>query len=620
MQFRNDIQGLRAVAFLLVYFFHLNPSWMPGGFVGVDMFFVISGYLITSILLKQKGKGTFSFLTFYEKRIKRIIPAHFIMLILVLISSYFIFLSSDFFPLRSTTLRSALFVSNMLFANGQSYFGVGLIDNPLLHTWSLAIEMQFYLILPIVLIYFSNRLLPWIVGFLIILLTAYSSYEIVINYATSSMYFSLLARIPEFLIGSLLSILFTKRQLISGKNSVVISIVGLLSIFGSAIFFNEEIIFPGLTALIPTIGTSLLLISNKNIFSNLLSKKPVVHIGELSYSLYLWHWPVMALMRYPKSRFIGYDFSVLEIVFISIVTYALAWLSYTFIENEFRTTDNKKFVYVFSPIVVTLVGLAFVLPVLSSNNSLPTEYTKASFGLMSHGNNNVETLGDTTSLYDKIFLMGDSHALVIKPFLDHLGKEHRFAFKTITTDTYVPIAGIDREEVPKVGTKFYDLSRSLIDPVMQEVAKSDIIIINSIGFERLPSMESALNSFAKNLRPDQNLIVLNSFPIVDRNPVRVNKSVSKNTGYNFQIIDKSKNKQILERVANQYPNVYYYDLSKSKVFNSPPFYNDKIIYYDDQHINIFGAIEMAQDLDSDFMNLLRHLMTRRIKSAINNYQ
>src|SRR5690606_810830 len=128
MQFRNDIQGLRALAFLFVFLFHLNPSWLPGGFIGVDIFFVISGYLITSILMHQKLKGTFNFITFYEKRIKRIVPAHFVLLIFVSIAVYFVFLYYDIRSLRGSTLSSALFISNTVFAKGQSYFGVGLSD------------------------------------------------------------------------------------------------------------------------------------------------------------------------------------------------------------------------------------------------------------------------------------------------------------------------------------------------------------------------------------------------------------------------------------------------------------------------------------------------------------
>src|SRR5690606_33962421 len=250
--------------------------------------------------------------------------------------------------LKKTALQTALFISNMLFAKGQSYFGVGLNDNPLLHTWSLSIEMQFYFILPLIIICIKNKYLPYIMGGLIILLTGYSTYEMVVNHATSSMYFSLLARMPEFFVGSLLSLIFINREPIGKKNSIIISTIGLLAIFGSAFYITGESIFPGVLALIPTVGTGLLLISHKNIFSDLLSKKIMVHIGELSYSLYLWHWPIMAFMRYHEGKTGAYYFSLFEIIFISVLTYVLARLSYTFIENIFRTTGNKKFILSFS--------------------------------------------------------------------------------------------------------------------------------------------------------------------------------------------------------------------------------------------------------------------------------
>lgn len=499
----------------------------------------------------------------------------------------------------------------MLFAKGQSYFGVRLNDNPLLHTWSLSIEMQFYFILPLIIILIKNKYLPYIMGGLIILLTVYSTYEMMINHATSSMYFSLLARMPEFFVGSLLSLIFINRESISKNNSIIISTIGLLAIFGSAFYISGESIFPGVLALIPTVGTGLLLISSKNIFSDLLSKKIMVHIGELSYSLYLWHWPIMAFMRYHEGRSAAYDFKLYEILFISVLTYVLAWLSYTFIENIFRTTGNKKFILSFSPAVILLLVLTFTIPVLAKKNAMPDEYIKPIFGLESNNQENIEIFGSASPSYDKIFLFGDSHALAIKSFLDYIGKHHDFAFRTITTSSYPAITGIKRDEVPVSGIINYNFAQTLIDTTLKEVAKSNIIIINSIGFDRLPSMKAALTNFAKSLRPNQSLIILNTFPIIDRNPARVNKSIVKSTDYKFKVSNRSKNKKLIEEIAGEFDNVYYYDLSKSKIFNSPPFYKDTLTYYDQSHINMYGAIEMAKDLDTDFMTLLDKLKNKQ---------
>ena len=151
MQFRNDIQGLRAVAFLLVFIFHLNSHWLSGGFLGVDLFFVISGYLMTTITINDIERNKFSFTTFFEKRFKRILPAYLFFLLIISILGSFIFIYTDIYKLRLSIIKAIKFISNLYFSTGDSYFGAKLSENPLLHTWSLSIEMQFYLILPFVL-------------------------------------------------------------------------------------------------------------------------------------------------------------------------------------------------------------------------------------------------------------------------------------------------------------------------------------------------------------------------------------------------------------------------------------------------------------------------------------
>src|SRR5690606_25350016 len=221
MQFRNDIQGLRAIAFILVFIFHLNPHWLPGGYIGVDMFFVISGYLITSIILHQKEKGSFNFISFYEKRIKRIAPAYYVAILLIAVAGCYFYLQSDTIRLRSGLYRAVAFLSNQFFASGESYFGAALSENPLLHTWSLAIEMQFYLILPFLLIFIRNKYLPYVISALLLILTAYSTYGLYYTDNFSAIYFSLLSRIPEFFVGVLLSILFLDKNQLSRSTSTV---------------------------------------------------------------------------------------------------------------------------------------------------------------------------------------------------------------------------------------------------------------------------------------------------------------------------------------------------------------------------------------------------------------
>src|SRR5690606_14860132 len=143
--------------------------------------------------------------------------------------------------------------------------------------------------------------------------------------------------------------------------------------------------------------------------------------------------------------------------------------SNTFIENIFRTTTNKKFILSFSPAVVLLLVLAFTIPVLAKKNAMPDEYIKPTFGNESHGKKNIETFGSTSPTYDKIFLLGDSHALAIKPFLDYIGKQHDFAFKTITTASFPPIAGINRQEIAASRANNYEVAQTLIDTALTEI-------------------------------------------------------------------------------------------------------------------------------------------------------
>ena len=253
MQYRLDIQGLRALAVLSVFLFHLNKIYLPGGFIGVDVFFVISGFLISGIIFRKKEKDDFSFKDFYISRIKRIVPAYYVMIIFALIGVIFIFMHVDALLFRRSAFWSALFLSNNYFSTLDTYFGAASSENPLLHTWTLAIEMQFYLFLPIVIVLFSKKNLKYLLGILIIGLLAYCQYNLVFNEDKNGMYFSLLARIPEFLLGVSLNLISEERRKYFNNNFC--SIIGLLLIVGSLFFISENSAFPGLLSLLPCIGT-----------------------------------------------------------------------------------------------------------------------------------------------------------------------------------------------------------------------------------------------------------------------------------------------------------------------------------------------------------------------------
>lgn len=598
MQFRQDIQGLRAFAFLFVFIFHLNSSWLPGGFIGVDVFFVISGYLMTTIILKQKDKNTFSYFNFYLKRLKRIFPAYIFFIFFTLATGAFVYLSRDIWTLQKSGGTSALFVSNLLFSRGDSYFGAKLTENPFLHTWSLSVEMQFYFILPWILMFSPKKHLAKILLLIIIISITYSSLMIYFNPGRSSAYFSVLFRIPEFLIGGCYSLFFKENLNFKRNYNNLFAAGSFIILIVSAILINENSFFPGVTALIPTIATANLLIINNNFISDFFSKKISVFFGELSYSLYLWHWPIIAFIRYFND---GYDLNIFEIILVCVLTFLLSWISYHFIENYFKKRSNLTF-KIFFVISFILAGiLILLLPKISNVNKIPDVYSSPTFGLQSHNQKNIEIFGDKNSRNSKILLIGDSHALAIKPFLDYIGKNNDFSFSTITSSGLPAFQGIKKEEMDPNRLNFYYDSQDLVQITKENISKNKIIIINAVTFVEPQSIYDALEKLTQSLRPDQKLIVINTFPSLDHDPVKINRDfVRKNTRkYNFIVRDY--NKSALKKLASQYPNVYYYDLSKSQVFKSAPFHKDTLMYYNASHLNTYGSVSLAKDLEKDFM-------------------
>lgn len=611
MQFRKDIQGIRALAFLLVFIFHLNSSWLPGGFIGVDVFFVISGFLMTSIIIDQKYKNTFSYHDFYLKRLKRIFPAYVFFIFITLLLGGFIYLNRDIWTLQKSGGSALLFVSNLLFARGDSYFGAQLSENPFLHTWSLAVEMQFYFILPFILIFSPRKYLFKIISLFIVILTIYGSIIIFRDQNKSSAYFSLLFRVPEFFIGAFYSLAFKQKLNFNRIFNNIFAISSFVILILSAVFINQSSFFPGVFALIPTIATANLLIVDDNFISNLFSKKLSVFLGELSYSLYLWHWPIIAFIRYFKD---DYALNGYEIVSICILTSTLSWMSYHFIENYFRKRSDlifKKFLIIS---VVVTGFLILLLPKISNVKKIPDIYSSPTFGLKSHNQKNIEIFGDRNSKNRQILLIGDSHALTIKPFLDNLGKRNDFSFSTITSDGLPALEGIKKEDINPNHLNFYNDSQNLVNITKQQVSRNKIIIINGVTFVEPKSTYEALEKLAKSLKSDQKLVVINTFPSLDHDPVKINRDFVKKTTRKFSLISHQNNRIALKKLSAKYPNVYYYDLSKSEVFQTAPFHKDTLMYYNASHLNTYGAVSLAKDLEEDFTKFFDPLKSAALKN------
>jgi peptidoglycan/LPS O-acetylase OafA/YrhL len=332
--YRSDIDGLRAIAVIPVVIYHAGLAIFPGGFVGVDVFFVISGYLITSILAMELAAGQYSITNFYARRLRRLLPALAVLLILCSIVSTLLFMPHDLKEFGQSAVATALSASNIYFWLKTGYFDPDAVTKPLLHTWSLAVEDQYYLIFPILMLGAARvfkRHWRYVIGLLFAVSLLFSAVEV--SHAPTAAFYLLPARMWELLLGSLLAI----RPLPAGPRWLREALAGLgLALIGFAVFcFDTDTVFPGLNALVPCVGALLVIHASPRTFiAKLLSLRPLVWIGLISYSLYLYHWPVIVYAKY---------FLLLEpdqyrqIAFpLCIVSVGLAYLSYRYVETPFR--------------------------------------------------------------------------------------------------------------------------------------------------------------------------------------------------------------------------------------------------------------------------------------------
>lgn len=333
--YRYDIDGLRAIAVLLVVIFHINEALIPGGFVGVDMFFVISGFLITGNIVHEHKAGTFSYREFYRRRIRRILPAMFLVTLATVVAGTLLLLPEDVETLAWSAIATAASGANVYFTYFQdtSYFAADSATIPLLHMWSLGVEEQFYLIWPITLLLLLRRgTTVALLGIAAIIAASIAIGEWQIRAElTQWAYYMLPSRAFQLAAGGALVFLPQLGRLASA----ILAPAGLAAVAWSAYALEGSSSFPGLNAVPVTAGTAALLIAGtqRNVVSSALSLAPLRAIGLISYSLYLWHWPVLAFQRY----FYG-ELSPFQQMVSFAVMLALAVLSYRFVELPFRSS------------------------------------------------------------------------------------------------------------------------------------------------------------------------------------------------------------------------------------------------------------------------------------------
>jgi peptidoglycan/LPS O-acetylase OafA/YrhL len=398
LPYRADIDGLRAVAVLLVLVYHVRLSagrfFASGGFVGVDVFFVISGFLISSVILADISASQFSLFAFYERRIRRIIPALSVMMLVTCFLAYRYLLPTELVDYAKSLLAATFSLSNIYYWRQSGYFDAPAAMKPLLHTWSLAVEEQFYIFFPLFLVFvhklFPRRLRPFI--FTVAIFSFIMSAVGALRYPVSTFYLAP-TRAWELLLGTILS-LDVLPKIVGPLWRNIASASGLVLILIASFLYTTETPFPGVAALLPCLGAALIIAAGQtgpSIVSRALSFKPLVFTGLISYSLYLWHWPIIVFHGMGAFVRSGTSDRVSKLLLIAL-SFLVATASWKFVEIPFRSGRFKlKGVLAFKTAGIAAVSLAVMAVGLLWAKGIPSRFpvdavTVASY--LDHGGTN----------------------------------------------------------------------------------------------------------------------------------------------------------------------------------------------------------------------------------------
>ena len=640
-QYRPEIDTLRALAVIAVIIYHakiylFGSLIFPGGFLGVDIFFIISGYLITSIILKELiEKESFSFKSFYKKRVRRILPALlFVMLVSIPFSWIYLF-PTDLVNFSKSILYSLGFGSNFYFHfSGLEYGSPEGLLKPFLHTWSLSVEEQYYILFPIGLVtvfkYFRKHLIYFLlICFAISLLLADWGSK---NYISSTFYF-LHTRIWELICGSLVAYFEIKKGH-RGKNKVlchILPVLGLILVIFSFIYFDSEIFHPSFYTLVPAIGVTLILwFTNKdNIISRILSYKIFVKIGLISYSLYLWHYPIFSFANHIE---IFSDNNFGKSILI-IITFILSTATYNFIEQPARKANSSKMVFstliISTLIIVTYSTVVITMDGFFNRVKVKNYQKKHTFLYLTQDNevcfSRTKNFCNFGSHEKQIILLGDSHLGTLAHDLYNRTKSN-YSFLPIINAGYFHLRNVKQlNKYTKKINNGYDSLRDDIDKILNK-SKNNIIIIGgvtslyfynkriegralhwdnlfvdkkSLKYE-LKVIENAFVNLIKELSVNNEVILLYPIPEVGVN-LQKKKFENMVRVFNYKYSDFLKqNKEVinffnsinLPKVQKVYPHKAFCNEETNRCSTHD---KDNFFFFDGYHPSIKGA-KMINDL------------------------
>ena len=632
MKYRSEIDGLRAIAVIPVILFHAGFELFSGGFVGVDIFFVISGYLITTMLVEDLERNSFSLISFYERRARRILPALYFMVILSIIFGWFVLTPYFYRDLFQTVTSISLFLSNYLLYIKSGYFAPIAELKPFMHTWSLAIEEQYYLFFPILLMIFWRfgwQKMLWI--FILIFIASFLFCLWALNPHPRANFLLLPSRVWELLAGSLLAFFIQKRGL---KNNNFLAMIGLFAILISVFTFDSSIPFPSHYTLIPVFGTmAIILFANKNtLVAKILSIKFIVSLGLISYSLYLWHQPIFSFLKH-----LLFDEPNNFQNFIAILLiFCVSFFSWSYVERPFR--DRNKFSKnTIITLSILILSTTIILGLIGHNkfgftNRLSVETQSISEGAFDKNprhfscdylNNSDDIdksclLGNKKHAKTNILLIGDSHGDHLVNNFDKVLKSrnlsaYNFTFKNCSLVNFETDTSQFKETKCFSKIKEFLMNNKNINKVIMSFRWVNLLpgtpYGNNINKKKNVLDKKILNNRSKIIAkkvsdligPDIELMLI--YPVPEAGEDVPNYTVKRRIlgENNFTLTNSYKlfverNKyaylaldlvSTTKKIVRIYPSSILCDEAPNGTCNT--IFNGKSLYYDDDHLSNFGA-------------------------------
>lgn len=639
-RYRPDIDGLRAVAVLAVVLFHAEIG-CTGGYVGVDVFFVISGFLITSLIWKDIESGHFSLIGFWEKRARRIVPAVVVVTMVTLAVGWYLMLPSDFAELGKASAAQATFSANVHYWLSSGYFTGDAEQKPLLHTWSLAVEEQFYLVVPVVLWAIARfRRIRNRKSLLVILafgwILSFSASVLGVRFFNSATFYLLPTRAWELLMGSILAFVpsFPSQRRHSGLFLEIVAACGMALIVVPVIVYTPQTPFPGLSALWPCFGTALLIWANRSpesrdtFVSAMLAKRPVVFVGLISYSFYLWHWPLFAFTRYsqPAAPSLG------QRLLLVLVGFVAAIFSWKYVETPFRKRKigaSRTSVFaiagvgLFSVFAFGLWGVytqgfpsRFSTQARAFDNAKLDMHYKVEVTKANIVEGNVPKVGQAAE--ESVFVWGDSHIMAAMPAIESFVEEYGVSARVVTRSSTAPTLNWYRPN-KGLGADAISYNEAVLHYIQRK--KFRVVILNA--FWRFYSQDEACSDAL--VQTVKAIAATGATPVVLLDVPTHSFDIPKMLGLSERtgksLVDHCTKPAVENRLDGLTPTAIR-DIRNAggMVLDPKPYFLDptethyviqsgeKAVYCDDEHLTTHGAIQF-------FLPFLREQLGQYVSNA-----